>query len=204
MTPHSRTLYEWIPATAAIAIGSALLVGIITSSNGQHFQAPPLIRDAPPQADQIPTQPPKFDPKKGIESQIENRPITISVSEIGLFAQGSPWYLSINSAGQGELTLLSFPKWIKQKFEVSEKNWLVVRDTLRNEQFFQLADEQGARFPDFPITTISVTVGDLNKTIKFYSLIAPGNDQNKRRQIERTHRIFKMFRSWIDHPDLPK
>jgi hypothetical protein len=66
----------------------------------------------------------RFDPfafPNGVsDAAIRESPITISLDESGDFRSGSGWNLSVNSAGQAQLTVHSYPKPTTQEFQVSK------------------------------------------------------------------------------------
>jgi hypothetical protein len=160
-------------ATAATAIGIA-------------FATPP----APPPA------------PNNVPATLRNDPMTISMSNFGRKALQKPWTLSVNSAGQAELTV-GWPSNARRKqFTVPAENLTALRTALANERFFELQNQYGQQVFDGGWDTLTITVGDQTKSIRLDFL---GNwihsDPAKLRDPARALRVTTLIRGWFDDPE---
>jgi hypothetical protein len=119
----------------------------------------------------------------GADRILEEEPLTIvfrKVSERGVF-DGSPdtWNWSINSAGEGELTIdftanlakRVLPKTTRQAFKLSAGQMTAIRKVLRQERFAQLKKEYGPWVIHGGWSTLTIIAGEhLNKTVRFGSV----------------------------------
>src|SRR5437763_754300 len=94
-------------------------------------------------------------------------PVTVSVSTVGQFAKGYSWDLSVNSAGQAELTTYG-PKTTKKQFQVPREQWAEFRKALADGRFFDLKGEYGGRVPSGSKRSITVTAGRRTHTVKVH------------------------------------
>lgn len=78
----------------------------------------------------------------------EDKPLTLAVSNVGDFAQGYSWYLSVNSAGQAELTIDALGKSVRRRFDIPNEKIQLLRKAVSEEDFFGLADKYGQVVPD--------------------------------------------------------
>jgi hypothetical protein len=99
-------------------------------------------------------------------SKIRQAPLTIAMSVAGRFGKGHSWYLSVNSAGQAELTVDSIPDPTRRQFVVAREQLADLRNLLVDESFFGLDDAYGQDVPDGSTTTIAVSLGDVTKAVK--------------------------------------
>lgn len=132
-------------------------------------------------------------------AQVENAPLTIAVSTVGRFAKGSSWHLSVNSAGQAELTIETYPNRTVRRFEVSKEQIAAFRKALLDERFFELAPDYGEQVPDGSTRTVTIVVGSHANTVKVHFL---GNwvrgDKSKLQEPSRAVRLLVMVRGWFD------
>jgi hypothetical protein len=143
-------------------------------------------------------------------AQLEDAPLTISVSTVGVFANGRPWDLSVNSAGQAELTIGTSPlpvsaarDPIRKQFQVSKEQMAEFRKALADEKFFELAGEYGERVPDGSEQVVTVAAGRHANTVRVHFL---GNwlaakDKAKLREPARAVRLLVLVRGWFDEAE---
>jgi len=150
-------------------------------------------------------------PKPAVTAdQLEDVPLTISVSENGMFAKGRPWHLSVNSAGQAELTLgfSPFPvgkarDTIRKQFQVSKEQMAEFRKALVDERFFELAGEYGEQVPDGSEQVVTVTAGRHANTVRLHFLMnwVAAKDKAKLREPARAVRLLVLVRGWLDEAE---
>jgi hypothetical protein len=132
-------------------------------------------------------------------AQLEDAPLTIAVSTVGLFAKGNSWHLSVNSAGQAELTIDSFSEPTRKQFQVSKEQMAEFRKVLGNERFFELASEYGQLVPDGSEQSITVTAGRHSHTVKVHYLMNwVRTDKAKLREPSRAVRLLVLVRGWFE------
>jgi hypothetical protein len=137
-------------------------------------------------------------------AELEELPITVSAGTVGRFAKGHSWYLSVNSAGQAELTIKNFelPTPIRKQFQVSKEQWAEFRKALADERFFELKGEYGERVPDGSEQSITVAAGRHAHTVLVHFL---GNwvraDPTKLREPARAVRLLVLVRGWFAEAD---
>lgn len=103
--------------------------------------------------------PAKLTPQRPIAPiQIGDAPLTVSVSTIGAFAKGYSWHLSVNSAGQAELTV-DGPERIQKRFQIPKDQWALFRKAVDDGQFFGLQSEYGEEVPCGSEQSITLTAG---------------------------------------------
>lgn len=130
-------------------------------------------------------------------AEVDATPMTIAASCIGLFARGESWYLSVNSAGQAELTL-PFTGRPAQRFQIPRQEWDAFRKALHKERFFELAGEYGERVADGSSQTLAVTVGDTTRSVRvLYLMNWIKSDPQKLREPSRAVRLLMQVRGWI-------
>ncbi|HMC63483.1 MAG TPA: hypothetical protein VKI65_00940 [Gemmataceae bacterium] len=131
--------------------------------------------------------------------QLENDPLTIAASTVGAFGKGRSWYLSMNSAGQAELTIETYPERTRRQFQVSKEKLAALRKALRQEKFFDLSGEYGEQVPDSSTTTLTVTAGDHTKALKLHFLMnwAVSRDKARLREPARAVRVMLLIRNWF-------
>lgn len=90
------------------------------------------------------------------------------------------WYWSINSAGEGELTI-NFPlKPTRRKVALSAEQMATIRKSLRDERFFELKDQYGPGIIHGGWSTLTVIAGEhINKTIRYNSVGSWGTEREK-------------------------
>ncbi|TWT85425.1 hypothetical protein Pla123a_02320 [Posidoniimonas polymericola] len=135
-------------------------------------------------------------------TQLEGAPLTLSVSQIGRFSKGSSWHLSVNSAGQAELTVDTFPKRTRRRLLLSNKQLAEFRTALIEARFFDLESQYGQRVHDGSESTLTVTAGRHANTTRVYFLMNWINgDRSKLEEPSRAVRLLVMVRSWFDEPE---
>jgi hypothetical protein len=127
-------------------------------------------------------------------------PITISLSQDYGLSPG--WYFSVNSAGEGQMTIPDEPD-VVQSVKVSKPQLKQLRDLLVREQFFTLEDQYGELVPDGGMQTLTINVGEWTKTVRLHYLgnwIGDG-DTAKLRDPARAVRVWMLIRRWFNLPD---
>lgn len=139
-------------------------------------------------------------PKSAVTSvQLDDAPLTIATSTVGDFAKGNYWHLSVNSAGQAELTIETFPKRTSKRFDVSTEQIAEFRKALVEECFFELESEYGEHVPDGSTQSITVAAGPSSNTVKIHFLMNwVHGDKAKLREPSRAVRLLVMLRGWFD------
>jgi hypothetical protein len=178
-----------MPRRPRISLANALLAfTCLTLAVGwwSTVEPPPIVKltDRPPSA-----------------AGIRMLPLTISASEFGSWSGG--WYLSVNSAGDGEMAILDEPRDIVQPVKISAAQIKELKDTLIQEQFFSLEEEFGQIVPDGSTKSLTINVGEWSKTVRVHFL---GNwlmngEKEKLRDPARALRVWMLIRGWFTHPD---
>jgi hypothetical protein len=101
-------------------------------------------------------------------AQVKDAPITIETSTVGRFAKGKSWHLSVNSAGQAELKIKTYPKSTVKRFDVPKARMAEFRKALIEERFFELASEYGEEVIDGSTQTLTVKAGEQTNTVKIH------------------------------------
>jgi hypothetical protein len=129
-------------------------------------------------------------------------PATVSVNVSGEFVEGHPWYLSVNSAGDAEMTVFHRDKWVRHHFTVSDVQFGELDALLDEVMFFDLADEYGEDVADTSEAVLSVTQGNKHKSVKIkYLMNWVNSDRSKLRDPARVLRVFLLIRSWFSFED---
>jgi hypothetical protein len=132
-------------------------------------------------------------------AQLKDTPLTIAVSTVGRFAEGHSWHLSVNSAGQAELTIDTFPDRTLKRFQVSAEQLAEFRTALADERFFELNGEYGEQVPDGSENSVTVAAGPHTNTVKVHFLMNwVRNDKAKLREPSRAVRLVVLVRGWFD------
>src|SRR5262245_14582420 len=134
---------------------------------------------------------------------LETAPLTVAASNVGDYANGRSWHLSVNSAGKAELTVESDPGPVRVSFTVPERSLTELRKALIEQRFFELNDEYGEHVLCGGVYALTVTAGADSRSVKVYFL---GNWENngelaKLREPARALRLLVLLRSWFDHAD---
>lgn len=138
---------------------------------------------------------------RGIFKQrILERQMTVAFSVNGRFAVGKPWNLSINSAGQAELTITTRPDESRVQLQIDKDKLAELRKAMLEESLFTLENEYGHETPSGHRIAMTIVVGDLAKTINFrnMNLPPPDADRNKIRESARALRIAKVILSMVN------
>ena len=139
-----------------------------------------------------------------LPARADDDPVTISVSTTGDFAKGHSWHLSVNSAGQAELTVYNFesPKPLRKQFQVPKEQWAEFRKALVDGRFFDLKGEYGGQVPSGSERSITVTAGRRTHTVKVHFLrdTTPA-DKAELRQARGAVRLLVLVRGWFDEPE---
>lgn len=127
-------------------------------------------------------------------------PVTVAAACVGDFAKGHSWWLSVNSAGQAELTVEGEPT--PQRFDVPPEEWEAFRAALSEERFFELAEEYGQDVPGGSDRTLAVTAGDVTRAVRVRFLMnwVRANPE-KLAEPARALRLITTVRGWIEHPE---
>ncbi|HVK08753.1 MAG TPA: hypothetical protein VM597_08255 [Gemmataceae bacterium] len=137
-----------------------------------------------------------------VPAKADDVPLTLSVSTLGLFAQGNSWYLSVNSAGQAELTILGGATDTRKQFQVPKEQWAEFRKIVADGRFFELGREYGESVPDGSQQTITVTAGQHTHTVKlqFLSVSTPA-ERAKVREASGAIRLLVLVRGWFNETE---
>lgn len=143
--------------------------------------------------------PAKLTPRRPIAPiQLGDAPLTVSVSTMGAFAKGYSWHLSVNSAGQAELTV-DGPERIRKQFQVPKEQWAEFRKAVDDGQFFDLQTEYGEEVPCGSEQSITVTAGRYTRAVKVHYLqTSSPEDKAKLREASRVVRLMILTRGWFD------
>lgn len=95
-------------------------------------------------------------------------PITISASEVGRFAKGKSWYLSVNSVGQATVTLDGDLKHAN-KFTVTPEQLAGIRQTTQFLDFFMLDGDFGEVTWIGNVRTMTISIGKYTNTVRIHS-----------------------------------
>jgi hypothetical protein len=129
------------------------------------------------------------------KAHLEYGPITLAANCVGNFARGRSWYLSVNSAGQAELTISGRDPI---QFHVPQDQWKAFRSALSEQRFFELAEEYGEVVPDSSSQALTVIAGDVTKTVRVRFLMNwVQGDRAKLVEPARAVRLLMAVRGWI-------
>jgi hypothetical protein len=137
----------------------------------------------------------------GRPAKADEDPLTISVSTTGRFAKGHSWHLSVNSAGQAELTVYNFesPKPSRKQFQVPNEQMAEFRKALSDGRFFELKGEYGDLVPDGSEQSITVTARRLSHTVKLHYLrTMTAAERVKVREASGAVRLLVLVRGWFE------
>lgn len=129
---------------------------------------------------------------------VREYPITIAMSTVGDFAEGSSWYLSVNAANKASLTIESYPHDLRREFTITAEQMTKLRQALVDNRFFELADEYGGRVPCGSTDTITITVGHRTKSVQLHFLMGLKGDKEKLEEPIRAINVAMILRSWFD------
>jgi hypothetical protein len=127
-------------------------------------------------------------------------PITVSMSNNASY----PWYLSINSAGQAELSI-DTPTPNRHTFELSESDMEVIRKAIETKSFFEIDSQCGLAIPSSPITSITIVLGMRAHTVHLGSISAllRSGKQDGLEQPRRLIHILSTLQQKISNYSLP-
>ncbi len=134
----------------------------------------------------------------------DESPLTIAVSNVGRFAQGGSWHLSVNSAGKAELTIepsaFGHKAQIRRQFDVTKEQLAAFQKALDDESFFDLGVEYGQRVPDGSTQTLTVICGNRVKSVQVGFLMnwVAANEKEKLRDPSRAVRLLVLVRGWFN------
>jgi hypothetical protein len=112
------------------------------------------------------------------------------------------WNLSVNSAGQAQLTVFSQPADKSVEFSVSPEKLNELRELLVRERFFELQNDYGEIVPDGGTQAITITIGASSKTVRLnYLMNWVTQEPAKLREPARAIRIGVLIRDWFDDSD---
>jgi len=129
------------------------------------------------------------------------KPMTIAASCVGRFAgKVYSWYLSVNSAGQAEVTVETLPR-TRRTFLVPERDLLALRSALDKARLFALDEEYGRAVTDGSVLCLTVTVGGRTKSVRIlYMRDWVPNDKAKLREASQAKQLAVVIRGWFDDP----
>ncbi|GMW02877.1 MAG: hypothetical protein AMXMBFR84_40130 [Candidatus Hydrogenedentota bacterium] len=128
-----------------------------------------------------------------------HRPITVAASTEGRFGEGMSWWLSVNSAGQAELTIEGYPERQRRRFEVTQEHLDALHAMVEKEAFFELARDQGEVVFDGSTQTVTIVIGDKANTVHIrYLMNWVQSDHEKLSEPARALRVFMLIRGWFD------
>ncbi len=132
----------------------------------------------------------------GLLSEPDMTPISVVASCDGYFGPGGSWYLSVNSAGQAELTKLYTDE--RRAFTIPPDDWAAFRKSLADEKFFELEDAFGdPHVLDSSTTTVTIVAGKWVKTVRTHYLDARVPEHTTP-EVARALRINGMVRGWFE------
>ena len=136
-----------------------------------------------------------------LPARADEEPLTVSVRTDGLFRKGHSWHLSVNSAGQAELTTYG-PKASKKQFQVPREQWAEFRKALADGRFFDLKGEYGGQVPDGSERSVTVTAGRRTHTVQVHFLrdSTPAG-KAELREASGAVRLLVLVRGWFDEPE---
>jgi hypothetical protein len=133
-----------------------------------------------------------------VTHKVRSAPLTVAASCEGRFSKGHSWRLSVNSSGQAEVTISTYPRPTRRQFQIPAPEWAAFRQALEEERFFELADAYGEQVPDGSTSTLTVTAGDVTKTVRLrYLMNYVRNDNAKLREPARALRVQMLIRGWF-------
>ena len=133
-----------------------------------------------------------------VRHKVRTAPLTLAASCEGRFSRGESWRLSVNSSGQAEITISTHPRPTRRQFQIPAPQWAALRKSLEDERFFELADAYGEQVPDGSTTTLTVTAGEMTKTVRLrYLMNYVRNEKAKLREPARALRVQMLIRGWF-------
>lgn len=131
---------------------------------------------------------------------IQRDPITISMDESGGGLTSGEWHLSVNSAGEAQLTIRSQPTNQSLEFRVAPDEFEELRRLLASERFFELNDDYGEIVPDGGTQSITIVAGDHAHTVRLHFLMNWVH-QDPARLVEpaRAVRVGMLIRGWFQN-----
>ncbi len=138
------------------------------------------------------------------EYQVPTLPITIAMSEVGDFQSGHTWYLSVNSSGDAVVEIRKPGESVKQPYQATTQQVTSLRELLIAEKFFDFDDDYGDKVPDGSTQTLTIAVGDYEKTVRVHFLMNWVNQFGNRGPLleaARALRVWLAARNWFQHAD---
>jgi len=138
--------------------------------------------------------------------QIRDLPITISASSEGSpdpFSEEYPWYLSVNSFGQAELSVCSNQTLMSRRtFTVNINQIRELRELLIRNKFFDLEHQYGSQVFDGSRSMVSITIGHMTKSVTFDYLMHYNqeHDHETLSEIARAINVRHSIREWFNDP----
>jgi len=136
----------------------------------------------------------------------EFKPITVSASSRGRFATGHSWYASLNSAGQGQLTIDRPDGCVTKPFRVPMAKLNAFQKMVYEERFaFDLKESYGKNVPDGNTQTLTIMHTWGSTTVQLHDLGGPKDwkamDPKTRSGLARAIHAWMAFRSWINNSE---
>jgi hypothetical protein len=194
----SRRFQFSLATVLLIVTCCALALGLLVSSTWHWWELSELQRENE-ELRVARNLPPRRGPPDAV---IRDWPMTIAMSEWGNFAHGYSWNLSVNSAGEAQLTIHTWPNDSVVKLHVPDERLAELRRELIQERFFGLAESYGEIAADGSTQTITIALGEFTKTVRLHYLMNWANrDPAKLRNPARAVRVGMLIRNWFKHPD---
>ena len=124
-------------------------------------------------------------------------PMTIAVDCEGSFAEGVPWNLSVNASGHAALTLRTVPSFTVIDFKVPQETLSALRRTLIDEGFFRLKEKYGESVPDGSVSSITIIVGRVSKSVEYRFVRENDTDKD---QIDSLLVVWRALEGMFDEP----
>lgn len=146
-----------------------------------------------------------------VKKESNERPLTIAAAyrRIGSGRFRHTWYVSINSAGKGEI--INWPDGIgkgdfkKTSFQVTPGQFAALRKTVDNERFLHIKEKRLGfwTFDGGHCRSLTIVRGERAKTVEIGMLGKQKNEKNKL-EIERALTVWELVRGWVADEVPPK
>ena len=129
--------------------------------------------------------------------QILNDSITISASNVGNFAKGFEWHLSVNAKGQAVVTIHSHPQRKTRQFQLSEKQLSSFRRLIVETKFFQLKSRYGDVVPSGNSKLVTITIGQFTHSVRL-DYLSSSNPSFAKEEAAQSVKVILAVRNWFD------